>query len=217
MYKRNLLLITFLCLCDIVDVRLFSVWAECKCAPLDLAFIVDSSESIGTTNFALAKDFIITVIDRLAKDQQVKVSAPQSQSECCGLLLWRASVALVFVSCVLWCLSKLMPKNILRAVCKLCPRGIEKPPENRKCEWETLSPRWLSSSTSVIRQGGWDAEMLTGGKHTSTPKPKHWVTTQMLFFPVCSQWVQGECRPVQWLQSARGCAAGNQHRYNHRL
>uniref|UniRef100_A0A8D3APL1 VWFA domain-containing protein n=1 Tax=Scophthalmus maximus TaxID=52904 RepID=A0A8D3APL1_SCOMX len=43
---------------------------ECKCAPLDLAFIVDSSESIGSTNFALAKDFIITVIDRLVKDQQ---------------------------------------------------------------------------------------------------------------------------------------------------
>lgn len=46
---------------------------ECKCAPMDLAFIVDSSESIGASNFALAKDFIITVIDRLAKDQQVKV------------------------------------------------------------------------------------------------------------------------------------------------
>lgn len=51
----------------------FYVSAECKCATLDLAFIVDSSESIGATNFALAKDFIITVIDRLAKDQQVKV------------------------------------------------------------------------------------------------------------------------------------------------
>uniref|UniRef100_A0A665XEK7 Collagen, type VI, alpha 1 n=1 Tax=Echeneis naucrates TaxID=173247 RepID=A0A665XEK7_ECHNA len=50
--------------------RDFFVSAECKCAPLDLAFIVDSSESIGATNFALAKDFIITVIDRLAKDQQ---------------------------------------------------------------------------------------------------------------------------------------------------
>lgn len=49
------------------------VFAECKCATLDLAFIVDSSESIGATNFALAKDFIISVIDRLAKDQQVKV------------------------------------------------------------------------------------------------------------------------------------------------
>uniref|UniRef100_A0A3Q0RN51 Collagen type VI alpha 1 chain n=1 Tax=Amphilophus citrinellus TaxID=61819 RepID=A0A3Q0RN51_AMPCI len=44
--------------------------SECKCAPVDLAFIVDSSESIGATNFGLSKDFIITVIDRLIKDQQ---------------------------------------------------------------------------------------------------------------------------------------------------
>uniref|UniRef100_A0A8P4GL74 VWFA domain-containing protein n=1 Tax=Dicentrarchus labrax TaxID=13489 RepID=A0A8P4GL74_DICLA len=43
---------------------------QSKCAPMDLAFIVDSSESIGSTNFALAKDFIITLIDRLIKDQQ---------------------------------------------------------------------------------------------------------------------------------------------------
>uniref|UniRef100_A0A8D3E7C1 VWFA domain-containing protein n=1 Tax=Scophthalmus maximus TaxID=52904 RepID=A0A8D3E7C1_SCOMX len=52
---------------------------ECKCAPLDLAFIVDSSESIGSTNFALAKDFIITVIDRLVKDQQVKFAGNESR------------------------------------------------------------------------------------------------------------------------------------------
>lgn len=51
---------------------------ECKCAALDLAFIVDSSESIGATNFALAKDFIITVIDRLTKDQQLKFASNQS-------------------------------------------------------------------------------------------------------------------------------------------
>ena len=52
---------------------------ECKCAPLDLAFIVDSSESIGLTNFGLAKDFIITVIDRLVKDQQVKFTGNESR------------------------------------------------------------------------------------------------------------------------------------------
>lgn len=51
---------------------------ECKCAPMDLAFIVDSSESIGLSNFALAKDFIITVIDRLIKDQQMKFSGNES-------------------------------------------------------------------------------------------------------------------------------------------
>uniref|UniRef100_A0A3Q2Z0S5 Collagen type VI alpha 1 chain n=1 Tax=Hippocampus comes TaxID=109280 RepID=A0A3Q2Z0S5_HIPCM len=48
----------------------FFARTKCKCAALDLAFIVDSSESIGSTNFALAKDFIITVVDRLIKDQQ---------------------------------------------------------------------------------------------------------------------------------------------------
>uniref|UniRef100_A0A8K9UN77 VWFA domain-containing protein n=1 Tax=Oncorhynchus mykiss TaxID=8022 RepID=A0A8K9UN77_ONCMY len=51
----------------------------CKCGPLDLAFIVDSSESIGSTNFALAKDFIITVIDRLIKDQQVHFGFNESR------------------------------------------------------------------------------------------------------------------------------------------
>lgn len=65
--------------CEILDIimKLCSC-CECKCAPVDLAFIVDSSESIGATNFALAKDFIITVIDRLIKDQQVKFSGNES-------------------------------------------------------------------------------------------------------------------------------------------
>ncbi|XP_035489673.1 collagen alpha-1(VI) chain [Scophthalmus maximus] len=66
--------------CEILDIimKLCSC-CECKCAPLDLAFIVDSSESIGSTNFALAKDFIITVIDRLVKDQQVKFAGNESR------------------------------------------------------------------------------------------------------------------------------------------
>uniref|UniRef100_A0A8C5HVJ3 VWFA domain-containing protein n=1 Tax=Gouania willdenowi TaxID=441366 RepID=A0A8C5HVJ3_GOUWI len=51
---------------------------ECKCASVDLAFIVDSSESIGATNFALAKDFIIAVVDRLIKDHQVKFALNES-------------------------------------------------------------------------------------------------------------------------------------------
>lgn len=51
---------------------------ECKCAPVDLAFVVDSSESIGASNFALAKDFIITVIDRLIKDHQIKFAFNES-------------------------------------------------------------------------------------------------------------------------------------------
>ncbi|XP_017276366.1 collagen alpha-1(VI) chain [Kryptolebias marmoratus] len=65
--------------CEILDIimKLCSC-CECKCAPVDLAFIVDSSESIGATNFALAKDFIVTVIDRLIKNHQVKFAANQS-------------------------------------------------------------------------------------------------------------------------------------------
>ncbi|XP_012723792.2 collagen alpha-1(VI) chain [Fundulus heteroclitus] len=65
--------------CEILDIimKLCSC-CECKCAAMDLAFIVDSSESIGATNFALAKDFIITVLDRLVKDHQVKFSTNQS-------------------------------------------------------------------------------------------------------------------------------------------
>uniref|UniRef100_A0A8C2ZN22 Collagen type VI alpha 2 chain n=1 Tax=Cyclopterus lumpus TaxID=8103 RepID=A0A8C2ZN22_CYCLU len=62
----------WMCACACVCVCV-CVCVCCKCAALDLAFIVDSSESIGSTNFALAKDFIITVIDRLTKDQQLKV------------------------------------------------------------------------------------------------------------------------------------------------
>ncbi|XP_042353356.1 collagen alpha-1(VI) chain [Plectropomus leopardus] len=65
--------------CEILDIimKLCSC-CECKCAPMDLAFIVDSSESIGDSNFALAKDFIITVIDRLTKDQQLKFAGNES-------------------------------------------------------------------------------------------------------------------------------------------
>ncbi|XP_036401366.1 collagen alpha-1(VI) chain-like [Megalops cyprinoides] len=66
--------------CEILDIimRMCSC-CECKCGPLDIAFVVDSSESIGATNFALAKDFIITVIDRLMKDQQVRFGANESR------------------------------------------------------------------------------------------------------------------------------------------
>ncbi|KAM6948865.1 collagen alpha-1(VI) chain [Aplochiton taeniatus] len=66
--------------CEILDIimKLCSC-CECKCGPLDLAFIVDSSESIGASNFALAKDFIITVIDRLIKDQQIKFGFNESR------------------------------------------------------------------------------------------------------------------------------------------
>lgn len=46
---------------------------ECKCGPIDILFVLDSSESIGLQNFEIAKEFIIKVIDRLSRDELVKV------------------------------------------------------------------------------------------------------------------------------------------------
>lgn len=66
--------------CEILDIimKLCSC-CECRCAAMDLTFIVDSSESIGAANFALAKEFIITVVDRLTKDQQLKFATNDSR------------------------------------------------------------------------------------------------------------------------------------------
>uniref|UniRef100_A0A6J0VF06 Collagen alpha-2(VI) chain isoform X1 n=1 Tax=Pogona vitticeps TaxID=103695 RepID=A0A6J0VF06_9SAUR len=38
---------------------------EKRCGPLDIVFIIDSSESIGYTNFSLEKNFVINVVSRL--------------------------------------------------------------------------------------------------------------------------------------------------------
>uniref|UniRef100_A0A8C9UCU4 Collagen alpha-1(VI) chain n=1 Tax=Serinus canaria TaxID=9135 RepID=A0A8C9UCU4_SERCA len=53
--------------------------SECTCGPVDLLFVLDSSESIGLQNFQIAKDFIIKVIDRLSKDERVKFEAGESR------------------------------------------------------------------------------------------------------------------------------------------
>uniref|UniRef100_A0A674JV04 Collagen alpha-1(VI) chain n=1 Tax=Terrapene triunguis TaxID=2587831 RepID=A0A674JV04_9SAUR len=53
--------------------------AECKCGPIDVLFVLDSSESIGLQNFQIAKDFIIKVIDRLSKDERVKFEPGDSR------------------------------------------------------------------------------------------------------------------------------------------
>ncbi|XP_016327918.1 collagen alpha-1(VI) chain-like [Sinocyclocheilus anshuiensis] len=56
--------------CEILDIIMkMCSCCECKCGPLDIVFIVDSSESIGASNFAIAKDFIVTVMDRLKLKQ----------------------------------------------------------------------------------------------------------------------------------------------------
>ena len=49
---------------------------ECKCGPIDILFVLDSSESIGLQNFEISKDFIVKVIDRLSRDELVKVRCP---------------------------------------------------------------------------------------------------------------------------------------------
>lgn len=44
---------------------------EKRCGALDVVFVIDSSESIGYTNFTLEKNFVINVVNRLgaiAKD-----------------------------------------------------------------------------------------------------------------------------------------------------
>lgn len=55
---------------------LFVFWsADCekRCGALDIVFVIDSSESVGLTNFTLEKNFVINTINRLgslAKDPQ---------------------------------------------------------------------------------------------------------------------------------------------------
>ncbi|KAJ6665315.1 hypothetical protein lerEdw1_004364 [Lerista edwardsae] len=52
---------------------------ECKCGPIDVLFVVDSSESIGFQNFQIAKDFVVKVIDRLSKDEHVTFDQRESR------------------------------------------------------------------------------------------------------------------------------------------
>uniref|UniRef100_A0A8C3JSM5 Collagen alpha-1(VI) chain n=1 Tax=Calidris pygmaea TaxID=425635 RepID=A0A8C3JSM5_9CHAR len=62
---------------DVSGIGLFA-WS-CTCGPVDLLFVLDSSESIGLQNFQIAKDFIIKVIDRLSKDERVKFETGESR------------------------------------------------------------------------------------------------------------------------------------------
>ncbi|KAK1880619.1 Collagen alpha-1(XXVIII) chain [Dissostichus eleginoides] len=40
---------------------------KCRQSPLELVFVIDSSESVGPENFELVKDFVITLIDRVTE------------------------------------------------------------------------------------------------------------------------------------------------------
>ena len=69
---------------DLCVFRLLSLSSDCekRCGALDIMFVIDSSESIGYTNFTLEKNFVVNVVSRLgsiAKD-------PKSQTglDCVG-------------------------------------------------------------------------------------------------------------------------------------
>uniref|UniRef100_A0A5G2Q7R0 Collagen alpha-1(VI) chain n=1 Tax=Sus scrofa TaxID=9823 RepID=A0A5G2Q7R0_PIG len=70
--------------CEILDIVMKMLTAppptECTCGPIDILFVLDSSESIGLQNFEIAKDFIVKVIDRLSRDELVKFEPGQSHA-----------------------------------------------------------------------------------------------------------------------------------------
>ncbi|KAJ8410079.1 hypothetical protein AAFF_G00211200 [Aldrovandia affinis] len=54
--------------CDVVNyIRETCGCCDCekRCGPLDIIFVIDSSESVGLTNFTLEKNFVISTINRL--------------------------------------------------------------------------------------------------------------------------------------------------------
>lgn len=66
--------------CEILDIIMkMCSCCDCVCGPIDVLFVVDSSESIGNTNFQLSKEFIIKVIDRLSRDEHVKFDSGESR------------------------------------------------------------------------------------------------------------------------------------------
>ncbi|XP_074045997.1 collagen alpha-1(VI) chain [Macrotis lagotis] len=67
--------------CEILDIIMkMCSCCECKCGPIDILFVLDSSESIGLQNFEIAKDFIVKIIDRLSRDELVKFEPGESHA-----------------------------------------------------------------------------------------------------------------------------------------
>lgn len=56
----------FVCFMNILSLFL-SFLSDCekRCGALDIVFVIDSSESVGLTNFTLEKNFVINTINRL--------------------------------------------------------------------------------------------------------------------------------------------------------
>ncbi|XP_075036561.1 collagen alpha-1(VI) chain [Mixophyes fleayi] len=66
--------------CEVLDIIMkMCSCCDCICGPIDVLFVVDSSESIGYSNFQVAKDFIVKVIDRLSRDEHVKFDSGDSR------------------------------------------------------------------------------------------------------------------------------------------
>ncbi|XP_063789352.1 collagen alpha-1(VI) chain [Pseudophryne corroboree] len=66
--------------CEVLDIIMkMCSCCDCICGPIDVLFVVDSSESIGHANFQVSKEFIIKVIDRLSRDEHVKFDSGDSR------------------------------------------------------------------------------------------------------------------------------------------
>lgn len=71
----------YVCFCYTVFLSVSD--CEKRCGALDIVFVIDSSESVGLTNFTLEKNFVINTINRLgslAKD-------PSSETGFCILII----------------------------------------------------------------------------------------------------------------------------------
>lgn len=75
--------------CQLLKTPFCSADCEKRCGALDIVFVIDSSESVGLTNFTLEKNFVINTINRLgslAKD-------PKSETGRCisGYIFWNCA------------------------------------------------------------------------------------------------------------------------------
>uniref|UniRef100_S4RPX1 Collagen, type VI, alpha 1 n=1 Tax=Petromyzon marinus TaxID=7757 RepID=S4RPX1_PETMA len=67
--------------CEMLDIiRRMCSCCECKCGPVELIFVLDSSESIGTESFTISKEFIIQVLNRVVDNENIKIYISQESN-----------------------------------------------------------------------------------------------------------------------------------------